>query len=96
MAGQVARAETDTDARETPQRARTCWSTTRARTTRRISDWRNFETWAETAARTAELHAHRLAKDLIETFESPPLDDAIAEELTAFTDRRKAEAGARS
>jgi len=61
-----------------------------------ISDWRNFETWEEAGAPTAELHAHRLAKDLIETFEPPPLDEAIAEELTAFTDRRRSEGGARS
>ena len=61
-----------------------------------ISDWRNFEAWEDAGAPTAELHAHRLAKELIETFEPPPLDEAIAEDLTAFTDRRKAEGGARS
>ena len=56
-----------------------------------LSDWRNFETWQEDGAKTATERANRIWKELIRSFEPPPLDPAINEELEAFVRRRKEE-----
>jgi trimethylamine--corrinoid protein Co-methyltransferase len=59
-----------------------------------LSDWRNYEAWqAEGGVWTAE-RAHRVFKEIIASFEPPPLDEAIREELQAFVARRKEEGGA--
>jgi trimethylamine--corrinoid protein Co-methyltransferase len=60
-----------------------------------LSDWRNFESWEEAGAQTVTERAHALYRQLLETYEAPPIDAAITEELDAFVDRRKAEGGAR-
>jgi len=58
------------------------------------SDWRNYEAWeADGGVWTAE-RAHRIYKEIIASFEAPPMEAAIKEELSAFVDRRKAEGGA--
>ncbi|TYC52100.1 trimethylamine methyltransferase family protein [Rhodobacterales bacterium] len=59
-----------------------------------VSDWRNYETWAEAGSPTACDKANRLYKLALEAYEAPALDAAIDEEITAFVDRRKAEGGA--
>jgi len=59
-----------------------------------LSDWRNFESWREAGAEDATRRANRVYKQLLAEFEPPPLDPAIAEELTAFVERRKGEGGA--
>jgi trimethylamine--corrinoid protein Co-methyltransferase len=59
-----------------------------------LSDWRNFEAWAEDGARSVEHRAHRLYKQILAEFEPPPIDPAIDEELQAFIARRKEEGGA--
>ncbi len=59
-----------------------------------ISDWRNYETWAEAGRPTAMDRANRLWKQRLATYEEPHMDPAIREELDAFVDRRKAEGGA--
>ncbi|MEO4000014.1 trimethylamine methyltransferase family protein [Mesorhizobium sp. CAU 1732] len=59
-----------------------------------LSDWRNFETWAEAGSPTAMEKANRVWKERLATFEAPPLDPAIREELDAFVDKRIAEGGA--
>jgi len=56
-----------------------------------ISDWRNFETWYEDGARTATQRAHDLARHLLETYEAPPMDEAVDEALKEFMARRKRE-----
>lgn len=56
-----------------------------------VSDWRNFETWQEDAARTATERANGIWKTLLAEFEAPPLDPAIGAELDAFVVRRKRE-----
>jgi trimethylamine--corrinoid protein Co-methyltransferase len=56
-----------------------------------ISDWRNYETWEEAGALTATERATAVWKRLLEEYEQPPLDPAIAEELDAFVRRRKEE-----
>ncbi len=58
-----------------------------------LSDWRNFETWAEDGARTATERANRVWKQLLAEYEPPPLDPAVAEALDAFVERRKREIG---
>lgn len=59
-----------------------------------VSDWRNFEAWeAAGAVRTPE-RAHRIYKEILATFEEPPMDAAIRAELADFVARRKAEGGA--
>jgi trimethylamine---corrinoid protein Co-methyltransferase len=59
-----------------------------------ISDWRNHETWREAGSPTGYDTANRLYKARLETYEEPPIDPAIREELAAFVARRKAEGGA--
>jgi len=59
-----------------------------------ISDWRNFETWAEAGSPTALERANRVWKERLATYEQPYMDPAIREELDAFVDKRKAEGGA--
>ena len=58
-----------------------------------LSDWRNFENWSEDGARPATERAHLISRELLRTYEQPPLDAGIAEELDAFVARRKAEIG---
>ena len=59
-----------------------------------ISDWRNYETWAEAGRPTAIDRANRLWKQRLASYEEPYIDPAIREELDAFVARRKAEGGA--
>ncbi len=59
-----------------------------------VSDWRNFEAWEVAGGIWTAERAHRTFKDIIATFEEPPMDIAVKEELAAFVDRRKAEGGA--
>jgi trimethylamine--corrinoid protein Co-methyltransferase len=58
-----------------------------------LSDWRNFETWAEAGSPTAYDKANRLYKDLLAAYEPPTAAGLHAEELAAFVARRKAEGG---
>ena len=59
-----------------------------------ISDWRNYETWAEAGSPTAIERANRVWKQRLAAYEEPYIDPAIREELKAFVDKRKAEGGA--
>jgi len=59
-----------------------------------LSDWRNFETWAEAGSPTAVEKANRVWKERLAGYEEPDMDPAIREELNAFVDRRIAEGGA--
>ncbi len=59
-----------------------------------LSDWRNFETWAEAGSPDAAQRANRIWKQLLESYEEPALDPAIREELDAYVARRKEEGGA--
>ncbi|MEM9717404.1 MAG: trimethylamine methyltransferase family protein, partial [Pseudomonadota bacterium] len=59
-----------------------------------LSDWRNFEAWnLDGAVWTAE-RAHKIYKEIVNSFEAPPMDEAIREELVSFVERRKLEGGA--
>ncbi|MGH8957314.1 MAG: trimethylamine methyltransferase family protein [Acidimicrobiia bacterium] len=58
-----------------------------------VSDWRNFESWQIAGSPTAEQHANRIWKQVLESFSSPPLAEERAAELTDFVERRRAEGG---
>ncbi len=58
-----------------------------------ISDWRNFETWDEAGRPTSLDHAERVARELLGSYEPPPIADEVAAELDDFVDRRIAEGG---
>ena len=58
-----------------------------------VSDWRNYETWAEAGSPTALDHAERLVAELLDAYEPPALADDVRAELDDFTDRRIAEGG---
>ncbi len=59
-----------------------------------ISDWRNYEAWEEAGRPEAYGTANRVYKEVIASYEAPPLDPAIREELEAFVAKRKEEGGA--
>ena len=59
-----------------------------------LSDWRNFETWSEAGSVDATWRANAMFKEVLRSYEAPPLDEAIREELRAFVSKRKEEGGA--
>jgi trimethylamine--corrinoid protein Co-methyltransferase len=56
-----------------------------------LSDWRNYEQWEEAGAPSATERATGAWKQLLEGYEQPALDPAVAEALEAFVRRRKEE-----
>jgi trimethylamine--corrinoid protein Co-methyltransferase len=58
-----------------------------------ISDWRNYETWADAGKPEAPARAADLARQFLAEYEPPPMDPAVREELEAFVARRVAEGG---
>ena len=59
-----------------------------------LSDWRNYEAWAQAGGVWTAERAHGVFKRMIAEFEPPPMDEAVREELEAFVARRRAEGGA--
>ena len=59
-----------------------------------LSEWSNFESWAERGAIDTPRRANAAWKKILAEFVPPPLDMAIREELEAFVARRKREGGA--
>ena len=58
-----------------------------------ISDWRNYESWEEAGSPEAAGKANTIAKELLASYEAPPMDATVREELEAFVARRHAEGG---
>ena len=58
-----------------------------------ISDWRNYESWAEAGSPTAEDKAGELYRTLLAEYTEPPLDEQVRSELAEFVDRRVADGG---
>jgi trimethylamine--corrinoid protein Co-methyltransferase len=58
-----------------------------------ISDWRNYESWAEAGRPDATQRAIELAHTFLDAYEPPAMDPAVSEELHAFVARRVAEGG---
>ncbi|MEI4196638.1 trimethylamine methyltransferase family protein [Roseovarius sp. E0-M6] len=59
-----------------------------------LSDWRNYEAWESAGAVWTTQRAHQTYKDIIASYEEPPMDDAIRQELAEFVVKRKSEGGA--
>jgi trimethylamine--corrinoid protein Co-methyltransferase len=59
----------------------------------RVSDWRNYESWDEGGRVEAHQRAEKLARQLIDAHEEPPMDPARRAELDDFVERRVAEGG---
>jgi len=58
-----------------------------------VSDWRNYESWAEAGSPDAAGRATQLAGDFLAAYEPPAMDAAVREELDAFVARRVADGG---
>ncbi len=58
-----------------------------------VSDWRNYESWDEGGRVEAHQRAEKLARQLIDAHEEPPMDPARRGQLDDFVARRVAEGG---
>jgi len=56
-----------------------------------LSDWSNFENWQEHGAKDATTRAHEVWKKALATYQPPPLDDAVRDELQDYVARRTRE-----
>jgi trimethylamine--corrinoid protein Co-methyltransferase len=56
-----------------------------------VADNSSFDQWTEDGATDAPTRANAVWKKRLAEYEMPPMDDAIAEELTEFVARRKQE-----
>ncbi len=54
-----------------------------------ISNWDNYDTWLERGRETAPVKAQRIWKQLLASYERPPLDPAVDEALKDFMAQRK-------
>ena len=59
-----------------------------------LSDWRNYEAWDIAGGDWTAARAHKMFKEIINSFEAPAMDTAIRAELVDFVERRKSEGGA--
>ncbi len=59
-----------------------------------LADWRNFEAWEAAGATWTAERAHKMFKEIVDSFEAPPMDPGRRDELADFVARRKAEGGA--
>ncbi len=59
-----------------------------------LADWTNFEGWELKGGTWTAERAHAMFKEIINSFEAPPMDVAIRDELADFVARRKREGGA--
>jgi trimethylamine--corrinoid protein Co-methyltransferase len=59
-----------------------------------VSDWRNYEAWSLDGAQWTADRAHKIYKEIMATFEAPPMNGDHQEELRRFVARRKQEGGA--
>jgi len=56
-----------------------------------LSDWRNFENWSDSGAKTGTQRANGIWKELLRTYQQPAMDEGIAEGLKDYVARRKEE-----
>ncbi|MAZ02878.1 MAG: methyltransferase [Sneathiella sp.] len=61
-----------------------------------LSDWRNFESWAEAGSPDALKRANVIYKAILAEYEPPAHDPARLEELNEFIDKRIAEGGVKT
>jgi trimethylamine--corrinoid protein Co-methyltransferase len=58
-----------------------------------LSSTENFERWLSKGARDTTTRAGEIWRAAVESYQPPPMDDAVRAELRAFVDRRRAELG---
>ena len=58
-----------------------------------LSDWQNNENWEASGSLSATERATAIWQNVLETFEAPPLDEAIKEELEAYIAKEKRRSG---
>ena len=58
-----------------------------------LSSTENFDRWTKRGARDTTARAGEIWRETLESYEQPPLDDAIRSELDEFVVRRRAELG---
>ena len=58
-----------------------------------LSSTENFDRWSKRGARDTTARAGEIWRETLESYEQPPLDDAIRAELEEFVVRRRAELG---
>ena len=56
-----------------------------------VTDWSNYETWAENGSIETAERANRLFKQILADYEEPPLDPGILEQIDEYVERRKTE-----
>jgi len=56
-----------------------------------LSDRQNFESWKQSQVGDAAQRANHLWKEILQTYEKPPLDEAIKESVEEFISRRERE-----
>jgi trimethylamine--corrinoid protein Co-methyltransferase len=58
-----------------------------------LSSTENYERWNRLGGRDAAMRAGEIWKQTLESYEAPPLDDAVREELAEYVKRRRTELG---
>lgn len=56
-----------------------------------VSDRQNYEKWRQDGSRDVARRAHEVAHQLLDDYQTPPIDPGVAEELSEFVVRRKRE-----
>ena len=54
-----------------------------------LSDWRNYQTWQNAGGKTGTERANTIWKELLRSYEAPPMDAGRREALAAYVARRK-------
>ncbi len=56
-----------------------------------VSDRNNYDSWQDKGGVDAAQRAHQVAKQLLEAYKPPPIDECVLEELQAYVERRRNE-----
>ena len=56
-----------------------------------VSDRNNYDNWQDKGGIDAAQRAHQVAKQLLDAYKPPPIDECILEELQAYVERRRKE-----
>lgn len=56
-----------------------------------LSDWSNFENWTDRGAQDTATRAHAMWREMLKSYEPPPLDPGRREALEAYVAQRKEE-----
>jgi trimethylamine--corrinoid protein Co-methyltransferase len=56
-----------------------------------LSDWRNYQSWENAGAKTGTERANTIWKELLRSYQPPPMDEGRREALAAYVARRKEE-----